>query len=223
MKKNWKYIKYILFFIIVLLIIILALNYKNISIETILNFTPVNPLLAAIVILLLYALKSATVFFPLIVLEIATGLLFPMWIALIINLIGIVIVLTIPYFTGRILGIEMIKKIIHKYPKFEKFIELQLDNSLFLCFFLRVISCLPGDIVSMYFGATQTPFIKNLIGGTLGILPGMILATLIGKSIQDPTSPMFWISILLTISLSLISILINHLYHKRFQKNKKQI
>lgn len=64
---------------------------------------------------------------------------------------------------------------------------------LFLCFFLRVISCLPGDVVTMYLGATKTPFWKNLLAGSLGLLPGMVLATFMGESVQQPQSPMFWI------------------------------
>ena len=46
----------------------------------------------------------------------------------------------------------------------------------------------------MYFGATRMSYRKNMIAGTLGFLPGMILATLLGSSVQYPNSPAFWIS-----------------------------
>ena len=62
---------------------------------------------------------------------------------------------------------------------------------LFMSFFLRVISCLPGDTISMYFGASKMPFWTCLLGSFLGTLPGMVASTLLGMSITDPSSPMF--------------------------------
>lgn len=97
----------------------------------------------------------------------------------------------------------------------------QQSNSLFLCFFLRVISCLPGDLVTMYFGATGTPFWQNLLGGVLGILPGMVLATLMGSSIQDPSSPIFWISALLAVTLSVLSAALYYVYQRRAKGNER--
>lgn len=202
-----------------LLVFLCILGNKDYSVQTILDFTPQNPLCAVIVLLLLYALKSATVFFPLIILEIATGHLFTTRIALGINFAGILIILTIPYWIGRTAGMDTVQKLMQRYPRFAELIDRQQGNSAFLCFFLRIISCLPGDVVTMYFGATKTPFLQNLIAGAMGILPGMVLATLIGENIQNPESPMFWISALLTVALSVLSILFYCLYRRKLQKN----
>ena len=49
----------------------------GISIETLLEYTPQEPEKAFFLFLFLYALKSATIFFPLIFLEVASGYLFP--------------------------------------------------------------------------------------------------------------------------------------------------
>ncbi len=187
------------------------------SVQALLEFTPEDPAKAAVVLLLLYALKSATVFFPLLVLEIAAGHLFSPLAALGINLAGILIVLTVPYGIGHFGGIDAIQKVVQKYPRLGEIIDKQQEGPFFLCFFLRVIGCLPGDIVTMYFGATRMPFWKNLIAGTLGILPSMILATFLGSSIQDPGSPAFWISVILMVTLSLLSLLLYYLYRRRLQ------
>lgn len=221
MKGKMRYFKYIVVIVCLLLVLLFVLSDKDFSVRTILEFTPQNPLCAAIVLLLLYALKSATVFFPLIILEITVGHLFSIWAALGVNFVGILIVLTVPYWIGRFAGMETIQKLIQKYPRFEKIIDRQQDNSAFICFFLRIIGCLPGDVVTMYFGATRTPFFQNLIAGALGILPDMILATLIGENIQNPESPMFWISALLSVTLSVLSILFYCLYRHKLQKNGK--
>lgn len=221
MKKK-RLIKYIVLIICLLILVGIWAKHHNFSIELMLEYTPENPLKAAVILLCLYALKSATVFFPIIVLEIAAGHLFSPLTALGINFAGILITLTIPYLIGKTIGLEMLQKAVRAYPRFGEIMEKQQKHSFFLCFFLRVISCLPGDIVTMYFGATKTPFWQNAVAGTLGIFPGMVLATLMGSSIQDPHSPMFWISALLTVALSVLSGVMYYLY-KKSNRNPQQL
>lgn len=194
--------------------------HSDISLQAVLTDASQNPLLTAGLLLLLYMLKSLTIFFPLLILEMAAGYLFPAPAALIINFVGICIVLTIPYWIGRALGLRQVSKLTRKYPKLQAIMEKQNRHSIFLCFFLRVISCLPGDLVTMYFGATHTPFSHNLLGGTLGILPGMILATFMGINIQHPSSPAFWISAALSVGLAVLSTVLYYVYLKR-QKGKE--
>lgn len=208
-----------------LIVLILAILYLlvagDFSVQTLLAFTPKDPIKAAIVLLLLYAFKSATVFFPIIILQIAAGHLFSPLMALGINLAGLLIVLTIPYGIGHFGGIDAIQKVVQKYPRLGEIIDKQQEGPFFLCFFLRVISCLPGDIVTMYLGATRMPFWKNIVAGTLGVLPGMVLATLLGSSIQDPKSPAFWISAILMVTLSLSSLLLYYIYRRRLRAKKQ--
>lgn len=216
MKRH--YAKYIAPAICLLLAAGYLIGNQNVSVETLLAFTPQDPVKAMIIMLLLYALKSATIFFPLIILEIAVGHLFSPWAALGINFVGMLIILTIPYLIGKAVGIEVIQKLVQKYPRFGEIIGKQQDNALFLCFFLRIISCLPGDVVTMYLGATRTPFWQNLIAGALGVLPGMILATFMGSSIQDSQSSSFWISAILMITLAVLSASLYYAYRRKMQK-----
>ena len=220
MKKHYS--KYIAPAIFLLLAVGCVIGNQNISVETLLAFTPQDPVKAMIILLLLYALKSVTVFFPVIILEIVVGHLFSPYVALGVNFAGMLIILTIPYLIGKAAGIEAIQKLVQKYPRFGEIIGTQQDNALFLCFFLRIISCLPGDVVTMYLGATRTPFWQNLIAGTLGLLPGMVLATFMGSSIQDPRSPAFWLSAALMVTLAAVSVFLYYLYHRRLQKNRSE-
>lgn len=48
----------------------------------------------------------------------------------------------------------------------------------------------------------------------------MILATFMGLSIQDPSSPAFWISAALSVGLAVLSTLLYYIYLKR-QKGKE--
>lgn len=193
---------------------------SGLTFDAVLARAPQNPLALAAVFLLLYAAKGATLFFPLLVLQAAVGFLFPLPAALTVNFLGMLIDLAVPYAMGRRAGQKLVDKILARYPKLEVFLEKQQDHAFFLNFLLRVFSCLPGDVVTLYFGATGVPLWQNLVGGSLGVLPGMILATVLGKSLEDPTSPAFWISAGLSVGLAVASTLFYGLY-LRCQKRKE--
>ena len=225
MKKQhqrWFYLKrYILFGICLCLLVAVFALCSDASLHTIVTYISNNPLLCAVLLLLFYALKSISIVFPMLALEIAAGYLFSPLVALGINLAGILIALSIPYWIGHVVGIKQINKLTAKYPKVEAILSKQQSHSFFLCFFLRVVSYLPGDVVTMYLGATHVSFWQNLLGGTLGILPGMVLATFMGSNVQDPSSPAFWISAALSVGLASLSTLLYFCYLKR-QKHQEE-
>ena len=191
---------------------------EEITAESLLNFAPEEPLYAALFFVLLYAFKSLTVFFPIIVLNVLGGFLFEPVHALIINSVGVLVELTIPYWIGRASGAEFADKLCKKHPKLAEIIGEGSNNNFFMSFFLRVISCLPGDAVSMYFGARKVPFWTCLLASFLGTFPGMVAATLLGMNITDPSSPMFWVSIGLTVGISVISFLVYFLWRRAKKK-----
>lgn len=213
-KKAVKIIAIILYTALLCLALIYS---RRFSFDTLLAFSPESPLLAALFLLGLYALKSISVFFPIVLLQIAAGFLFSPWIALFVNMLGLVIVFTLPYFFGKFAGADAAERKIKKSEKLSRIIEKQKKNEFFLTFFLRVISCLPGDLVSMYLGALNFDFYKYLIASILGTLPGLIPATIMGQSITQPLSPQFIISVIITIVCSLLSILIYYFYSKKLQ------
>lgn len=219
-KRFLKIISLVLLILCLVALTAYLLTGPEISVQMLLEHIPENPATAASVFFILYIIKSATVFFPLIILEIAVGHFFPPLAALFINFIGILIILTVPYWIGRASGIDAVQKLVKKYPKFGVILDRQQNSSFFLCFFLRIISCLPGDIVTMYLGATKTPFWQNLTAGCIGILPGMVLATLMGESIRNPRSPQFWISAGLIVASSILSVLLYYIYRRRLQKRE---
>ena len=191
---------------------------EDITAESLLNFAPEEPLYAALFLVLLYAFKSLTVLFPIIVLNVLGGFLFEPVHALIINSVGVLVELTIPYWIGRASGAEFADKLCKKHPKLAEIIGEGSNNNFFMSFFLRVIPCLPGDAVSMYFGARKVPFWTCLLASFLGTFPGMVAATLLGMNITDPSSPMFWVSIGLTVGISVISFLVYFLWRRAKKK-----
>lgn len=200
--------KYLPFALCLILIVCYLGFSEEITVETILDYTPDNLLVATLILLLMYALKSVTIVFPIIILEVAVGYLFTTIPAILINTVGSLIGYIVSYFIGYFSGSNIVNKLTKKYPTLENILKKQSENSFFTCFFLRTLCVLPGDAVSMCLGAVKSPFSMYLISSLLGSLPSVILATLFGASITEPTSPMFWISIILMALYSGISLLI---------------
>ena len=190
--------------------IIAVWKRDELSVQNISRLVTENVALSALILLLLYSLKSLSVAFPIAVLEVVAGIVFPLPIALLLNLIGIVIVLTIPYHIGRLSGHDLADQIIGRNKWLERISEYQSKNAFFVSFLLRVIAILPGDIVSMYLGASGIRFPQFLTGCLLGALPRMIAYTIAGDSIMTPNSPAFIISVLLSVLLAVISFAVHY-------------
>ncbi len=212
MKKILKILTLIIYAVLMVLAFVYA---KDITIDELLEYSPQNTLLAILFVLGLYTLKSVSVFFPIIVLQILSGFLFNPFLAIIINIVGSAVVYAIPYFLGKFLGAEKAEEKIKKSPRIAKLFEKQHKHEFFLTFFLRAISCLPGDLVSMYLGASKFNFFKYLIASMLGNFPGLVPATFMGKSITDPLSPDFITATLITVLTALLSVVVYHFYNKK--------
>jgi len=206
-QKNRKitFLKSLPLIVCIIFVILFLVSGRDITVQTVLNYTPESPFAAAVVILLLYALKSVSFVFPIVVLQIAAGHLFPTPAALLINFSGRAITLSIPYWVGRFSGSDLIDNLQEKYPKLKQICDKQGQNSIFISFLLRTFCFLPGDAVSLYLGATKIPFPCYLTGGILGTTLGVVLATILGSSITEPGSPAFWLSASLMAFTAVIS------------------
>lgn len=196
------------FALIAALVAAVLISGKELTIDTILSFMPDSIVLSSLVLILIYILKSLSVVFPLIVLQVAAGIIFPWWLALILNTIGTAAAYTVPYYIGRICGASSAEHLMQKYPKLHSIVAMQRKSDWFPSFILRSVSCLPGDIVSMYLGTISVPFIPYVTASVLGTLPGLIPATIAGTSLTNPRSLAFIISVIATIVTSLASILL---------------
>ena len=147
-----KIIKTVTAAIYISLIFLAIYHARHMSLDDLLSYTPSNKLLAAAFLLGLYALKSITVFFPIIILQMASGFLFSAPIALVVNLTGTAIGFALPYYLGMFTGANAAERKINQNENIKRIIEKQRKHEFFLTFFLRVISCLPSDLVSMYLG-----------------------------------------------------------------------
>lgn len=204
-KKMITFLKALPLIGCIIFIVLFLISGNDITVQTVLSYTPESPFAAALVILFLYALKSVSFVFPIAVLQIATGHLFQTPAALFINFLGRAVTLSIPYWIGRFSGSDLIDSLQGKYPKLKEICDRQGQNPFFISFLLRTFCFLPGDAVSLYLGVTKIPFLYYLTGGILGTTLGVVLATILGSSITEPSSPAFWLSASLMTFLAVIS------------------
>lgn len=107
---------------------------------------------------------------PLSILYLASGILFSPTLAVLVSTAGLAVAITIPYWLGRFSGKHIADEIFEKYPKAGQIAAFQTENTFFACFITRIVGFLPGDIVSLYFGACKTPYSIYLLAGVLGSL-----------------------------------------------------
>lgn len=163
---------------------------------------------SAVVLLVLYAVKGLVFVVPVPLLQFAASRLFTKPAAILVNLMGIVLCYLVPYAAGYFFGEKATRRFTHQYEKIAPFVERCHEHRFAICFIPRLISFVPNDLLSVYLGAAQIPLPVFLFASTLASAPKIVLNTLAGASIHDPTSPIFIISLFLSVLLVVASLLL---------------
>ena len=152
-RKNGKMIWGIaLVAVWVVVIGILLHHFGTPSVEKIVSYQPDNKLGAAGVMLGLFLLKSMDFIMYSGVLFAASGIMFPLAQALLLNAAGIVILAMIPYFVGKAAGGPLVERLRGKYPKIQEISSLQNSGELVIVILMRTI----GMSFSAKYAAPQT-------------------------------------------------------------------
>jgi len=203
------------------LTIILAclINRDKITVDAIVNFTPGNTIAAVLVLWLLFAFKSITVVVYGGLIYAASGIMFSLPVAIIVNTVGTVLMVSIPFFIGKKAGGNTIDKLVQKNPKLEGLRDVPNQNELFVSFFVRLLGILPSDLVSMYLGASGIKYSKYISGSLIGLFPAVISFSVMGMSANDMTSPEFIISAAFEIGLMIFSVIMYFVWRRKSKRN----
>ena len=203
--QTGRLLRYVPITITAALALACILGARGFTVEELLHYTPPSLPLAAVVFLCAYAFKSLSIVFPLPLLYVASGVVFPLWMAWGVNLAGLWLCVTLPYWVGRISGQGLARHIVQTYPKAARVDQVVARNQVFTAYLLRVLGLLPGDLVSILMGAMGMGYRGYLTGSLLGLLPGMLIQTALGGYADRPTSPVFWVLCLLMVLVSAAS------------------
>ncbi len=200
-----------------LMVLFLYTFDDELTLKNLLSYAPSNYYLAAIFIIFMYALKSLSVLFPISLLYILSGIIFKPIPALLVNILGMAVATTLPYWIGRFSGADMVDHIKNKYKRAKVLDNFKEDNEVFFSFIVRAIGFLPCDIVSLLMGLIKLNYKKYIIGTILGMLPGLISVTFVGQTIANPKSWQFIVSCASAVIISASTTLI----YIKIKKNNK--
>ena len=159
-------------------------DFKNIDIRALVEAS--SGVVAAVsAILGIYLLKSLVFVVPASLIYIAVGLAFPTHWAILINAVGILIEVSATYLFGVIMGGPYVVNKLKKVKYGDKILELHGKNKLSAIFAIRVLPVFPIDIVSLFLGAVRMRYLPYLILSLGGILPRVILFTILGDGLYD--------------------------------------
>jgi uncharacterized membrane protein YdjX (TVP38/TMEM64 family) len=183
MKNKSNFIKYAPVICTSAIIIITVFLFKDLQVEDILKFTPDNLILATLVMMGIYAVKSMSMVFPVSVLLMSSGLIYSYGMAVAVNIIGILICFTIPYIAGKFSGRDILDKFLDKYPKISKIFEKGKKNNVFTAYIIRTAG-VPVDVASLVMGASGISYKSFIIGSLMGMVPKIVFYTTIGSTID---------------------------------------
>jgi len=213
--RSLRWAKYALGLVWLAIILACLLHKDQFTLEGILTYTPRQPLLAVLVLLALFALKSLSIFLYSGLLYAASGILFPLPAAIAVNIVGTAVMVSIPYWLGKRLGNRTVQYILKRYPKAAFLHDLRSNNDFFFVLIVRLLGILPADIVSAYMGAVNVKYRNYLPACLLGFLTTCILFPVMGMSISDMRSPQFLIAAGIELAVMLASCIAFYFYRKK--------
>lgn len=213
--KKIQYLKFIPLGIMIGLAIIFVIYKDEFTVSNISEHSPSHILFAIIFLLALYALKSLSIVFPVAVLVAVGGYIFGIGGGIVVNIFGIAIALSIPYWIGRFTTIGTSQNWLEKYPKLNKFVKIGQGNAFIFSLFSRTLFFLPCDILSIYMGTIKINYFKYILGGVIGFLPSIICTTIIGENVEDVSSPAFIIACCINGLVSIVSVSVYFIISKR--------
>ena len=167
------------------IIAVRLLHKDEFTLEGILSYTPRQPVLAAVMLWALFAVKSLSIFLYSGLLYAASGILFPLPVAIAVNIAGTAVMVSIPYWLGKKLGSQAVQYI------------------------------LSADVVSGYMGAVGVRYKEYLPACLLGLLSACTLFPIMGMSLSDIRSPQFLMAASIQLAEMLISCVTFHFYRRK--------
>lgn len=159
-------------------------DLQNIDVRTLVEASQ-STLAAIITVLAVYLIKGITFVVPASLVYIAVGMAFPPVVALLVNLAGILIEILVSYLAGIILGGDFVTKKLEKNKYGAKILSLQNNRKNSAIFVVRVLPVFPIDLVSLFLGAIRMKLLAYILVSLGGIMPRVILFTLLGDGIYD--------------------------------------
>lgn len=208
--KNFRLIRNIASFILILALNVgVYIGYQQgYSWEDIGSLLSGSPMIAVLTIIGFYCLKTVVWIIPIYALYIGAGFLLPVWSAIAVTYVGLILDLTLTFYLGRHMGRSRIMDEIKHRKAGKWMLDTAERNSSFACFIIRLLPGPPTEITNMFFGTLNMQFGKFLILSIVGMTPGILPVIFMGKSAMDPLSKEFILPLFISLVIAAGSILL---------------
>lgn len=156
--------------------------------EELLRYQPENKGLAVLSMTALYLIKSVDFVLPAGALYTMDGIMFPLFAALGVNLLGMAIISIVPYEIGRAFGPDVLAWLAEKYPRLRRVTEVRGRSAFAVTLLLRCLR-IPINYVGLYAGAKEYRRGPYLLASLLGLMPSMVPYTVFGLGAGNLRSP----------------------------------
>ena len=187
-KKTKSTLMALLRVAVAMTIFVLAVRYydelKNIDVRAIVEGSS-SVAFAVATIWGIYLVKAVLFIIPASLIYISIGMAFSPVTASLISLVGIILEVTATYFLGRFLGGDYVEKLLKKSKGGQKILEMKLNDNFPALLGIRALPVFPIDFVSLFWGASKCRFPRYFIASVVGIMPRVVLFTILGDGIYD--------------------------------------
>ena len=170
-----------------IIFVIAVINYdrlKNIDVRALVEASS-SMAVAIFTIWGVYLTKAILFIIPASLIYISTGMAFPPLTASLISLVGIIIEVTATYFLGRFLGGDYVNKQLEKTKAGKKILDMKLNDNFLALLPIRALPVFPIDFVSLFWGSSKCSFHRYFFASVIGIMPRVVLFTILGDGIYD--------------------------------------
>lgn len=207
-EKLKNYISIIIMLLIAAVVGVLLLT-GTLDVDRIIAAVRDNKPIALVVIIAMFLLKGCSLMFPFAAVCIGTALVFDTEYAMVINIVGTAMCISVSYLIGRFSKELTFDKMMDKYPKLKKYFDNAGEYSFTFCFAIHTLH-LSMEAQGVLFGLLRTPYWAYLAGSMLALLPSLAYYTILGDSF-DLTNPLFWIFL----GIDAMTLVVGLIYAKR--------
>ncbi len=147
-------------------------------------------------LMFLFGFKAFWPLYPLSLLVAVTGVVFPFYIAIPINIAGMILHYSLKYVWGKRMGPGGVNLILKKNETLSRFIKMNDTGNPWLLVIFRLIPFIPVNPVSQLYGSMGFDYGKFLLLSLAGYMPLLCSYTLVGRNAYNPLSAGFLIPLM---------------------------
>ncbi len=173
-------------------------------------------------IMFLFAFKAFIPLYPLSLVCTATGAVFPVYLAIPVNILGMSMHYSLKYALGRKLGPGGANVILKRNETIRTIMKTDDTGNPWLLVAFRMIPFVPVNPISQLYGSLGFDYKKFLLLSLLGYSPLLISYTVVGRNVYNPLSPGFLLPlIILAVLGAIISYVIKVCWFYSEKRRKK--